>query len=49
MDDAGLQDLGYDVEARLKLPKVWWELSYSALEASDWLQRHSIVNVQTIL
>jgi hypothetical protein len=49
MDDASYRDLGYEDSARAKFPKAWWELSFAALEASNWLQAHNIASLQTIM
>jgi hypothetical protein len=49
LDDDGYRDLNLNEEQAEQLAATCWEVSYQALEASDWMQVHDIRSVQTIM
>jgi hypothetical protein len=49
MSDSGMADLGYEPEDRVRLSQAFWELSETALRASDWTQHHRLENLQAAM
>lgn len=49
LDEEGYRDLSMNEDQADKLAQTCWEVSYQALEASDWMQVHDIRSCQTII
>jgi hypothetical protein len=49
METSDVKDLGYDEDAGVRLPKLWWELGYAAMEKMDWMQVHTMTSLQAIM
>jgi hypothetical protein len=49
MEDKDIKDLGYDNDAETRMPKLWWELGYAAMERMDWMQTHNMGSLQAIM
>ncbi len=49
MESKDTKGLGYDDDAEIKMPKLWWELGFAAMEKMDWMQTHSMGSLQAIM
>ncbi|GMK54905.1 hypothetical protein CspeluHIS016_0114910 [Cutaneotrichosporon spelunceum] len=49
LDEEGYRDLNLNEEQAENLAAKCWDVSYAALEASDWMQVHDIRSCQTLI
>lgn len=49
MEPAEVRSLGFGGDDDVRLPRLWWELGYAAMEKMDWMQVHSTGSLQAIV
>jgi hypothetical protein len=49
MNERSLQAMDLTLDQAIALAQQWYQVCYTAQEASDWLQRHTVASCQAIM